>query len=223
MTIKTSKLINLLSCGAIVLSFVACATPEKSSPPQYLKNKIQVTESVERLELYSRPEGMSLSARDQDALGEFLSLYGQFGDGPLYMNVPNQRSAGISQTTHMVQNMLGQVGLAGAPVQQGQYQARPNQPAPVVLSYRRLKTVARDCSINHLITGTYSNQTHETFGCSANANLAAMIEDPRQLIHPHALAPSDMRRRQTVYDKYIRGENPASEQPGRQEVSSSEN
>lgn len=222
MAINYIKIKNLVGCSVIAISFAACAVPGKSGPPLYLKNPIQVTESVERLELYSRPDGMSLSARDQDALGEFLSLYGQFGDGPLYINTPNRATPGVSQTKHIVQNMLGQIGLASAPVQQGQYQVMHNAPAPVVLSYRRLKTVPQDCSINHYITGTYANQTHETFGCVASANLAAMIEDPRQLIHPYGLAPSDMRRRMTVYDKYIKGENPASAQPNRQEISSSE-
>ncbi len=209
-------------CSVVALSFAACATPEKSGPPLFLKNPIQVTESIERLELYSRPDGMSLSARDQDAVGEFLSEYARFGDGPLYMNMPNRMNPGVSQTQNLVQGMMGQIGLGGAPMQQGQYQVAHNMPAPVILSYRRLKSVPRDCSITESISGTYTNQTYGNFGCSASANLAAMIEDPRQLIRPYGLAPSDMRRRMTVYDKYIKGENPAADQPERQEVSSEE-
>lgn len=219
---RTSKLKMLLGSGVILLSFGACATPEKSGPPLYLKNPIQVTESVERLELYSRPDGMSLSARDQDAVGEFLNQYARFGDGPLYMNTPNRMTPGVSQTQNLVQSMMGQMGLRGAAMQQGQYRSAQNAPAPVVLSYRRLKAVPRDCSISEHLTGTYANQTYADFGCSQSANLAAMIEDPRQLIHPYGLAPSDMRRRMTVYDKYIKGENPASALPARQQVSSEE-
>jgi len=45
-----------------------------------------------------------------------------------------------------------------------------------------------------------------------------MIGDPRQLIQPYEMTVPDSQRRQTIYDKYIRGENPASALPDRQVV-----
>lgn len=211
----------VLLTAALTLS--ACATPTPSQPPLYQKNPIQVSESIERLELYSRPDGMSLSARDSDAVAGFLSGFAQFGDGPLYMNMPAHGSAGVMQTRGLVRNLMGQIGLGGAPVQEGQYQSHPNMPAPVVISYRRLKTLPRDCTIRSDLTRTYSNQPWPEFGCSQNANLAAMIQDPRQLLEPHPMGPADMRRRMTVYDKYIKGESPASATPPNQTISSTDN
>lgn len=211
----------VLLTAALTLS--ACATPTPSQPPLYQKNPIQVSESIERLELYSRPDGMSLSARDSDAVAGFLSGFAQFGDGPLYMNMPAHGSPGVMQTRGLVRNLMGQIGLGGAPVQEGQYQSHPNMPAPVVISYRRLKTLPRDCTIRSDLTRTYSNQPWPEFGCSQNANLAAMIQDPRQLLEPHPMGPADMRRRMTVYDKYIKGESPASATPPNQTISSTDN
>ena len=46
-----------------------------------------------------------------------------------------------------------------------------------------------------------------------------MIGDPRQLLDPYELTAPDSQRRQTVYDRYIEGENTASTQPDRQEIS----
>ena len=45
-----------------------------------------------------------------------------------------------------------------------------------------------------------------------------MIQDPRQLIQPYDFGVPDSQRRQTVYDKYIAGENTASTLPDRQDV-----
>jgi len=205
-----------------VAALTACATPQSSQPPLYLKNPIQIAESVERLELYSRPDGMSLSARDQDAVAGFLDGYARFGEGPLYMNLPANGHSGVSQTQNMIETMMSQMGIGTQNVQQGQYQAQSDVMNPVVISYRRLKTLPQDCSINSHLHYTYNNQTYPNFGCSQNANLAAMIQDPRQLLAPYDFAPPDMRRRMEVYDKYIKGDNPASEQPQRQEISSSE-
>jgi len=51
------------------------------------------------------------------------------------------------------------------------------------------------------------------------SHLAAMIGNPRQLLEPYDMTIPDSQRRQVIYDKYIQGENPASTQPDRQQVS----
>ena len=209
-------------CGYSVLT--GCSTPQASHGPVANWSDIQIAESVERLELYARPDGLSLSARDETAVAQFLQNYGRFGDGPLYINMPGHPSAqrGAAATQTLVRRLMAEVGLRGAPIQAGQYQTAPQSPAPVIVSYRRLKTVPHDCQRQGNLTLTYNNQPYEGFGCSYYANLGAMIEDPRQLLEPYPLAPSDMQRRMTVYDKYIKGESPASEQPDRQEVSANQ-
>ena len=64
----------------------------------------------------------------------------------------------------------------------------------------------------------YTNQPYSNFGCFQSANLAAMIQDPRQLLQPYDMTVPDSQRRQTIYDKYIKGENPASDLPARQDI-----
>lgn len=221
MKFNKSFKVSLLSGAVLVLS--GCATPMQSEPPLFLKNPIQIAESIERLELYSRPDGMSLSARDEQAVASFLSGYGEFGDGPLHMNLPTHGTTGVMQTRSLVQNMMTQIGMGGAPIQEGQYQSMPGNPAPVVISYRRLKTLPQDCTIRTDLTRTYNNQPYHEFGCSQNANLAAMVQDHSQFLRPYDMAPPDMRRRMTVYDKFISGESPASEIPPNQTISSTGN
>ncbi len=212
-------ILGTLLCGTTVLS--GCSTPQTSHGPVASWSDIQIAESVERLELYARPDGLSLSARDETAVAQFLQDYGRFGDGPLYINMPGhvgaQRGALATQT--LIRRLMSDVGLHGAPIQTGQYQTAPRSPAPVIVSYRRLKTLPADCSRAGDLVHSYNNQPYDGFGCSYYANLAAMIQDPRQLLEPYDFAPSDMKRRMTVYDKYIKGENPASEHPDRQEIS----
>ena len=205
--------------AAAILS--ACATPSSSTGPSVFGNKIQVAESIERLELYTRPNGLELSARDQVAVSQFLQAYGRTGNGPLYINVPNSAASGlgVQQAQSVIRQSLAGVGLGGTAVQTGEYQAAYGSPAPVVVSYRTLKTVPQDCRQMGDTTDTYANQPYDNFGCFHAANLAAMIGDPRQLIEPYDMTIPDSQRRQTIYDKYITGENPASTQPDRQQVS----
>ena len=210
--------------GVALLGLSACTTYMPSYPPTTERAPIQISESIERLELYSRQDGLSLSARDRDAVIGFLQSYGQHGDGPLYINSPNHGAshAGIAQTNRIIRQDLAGLGLSHASVQSGQYQTAPGAPAPVVVSYRRLKAIPQDCRIMGSLSLTSTNQPSDSFGCSQNSNLAAMVNDPRQFLEPYAMTEPNSARRMTVYDKYIKGENPASEQPARQQVSSEE-
>lgn len=220
---KTGNSIKAILIASTVIALAGCSTSMPSEPPLFMKNKIQIAESIERLELYSRPNGMSLSARDEAAVAGFLNGYGRFGTGPLFVNMPSNGTAGAMQTRGLVQNIMAQSGMGHAPLQEGQYASHQGQPAPVIISYRRLKTLPQDCSISSYLTRTYNNQPYREFGCSQNANLAAMIQEPTQFLQPYELGAPDMRRRMTVYDKYIKGESPASMLPPNQSISATEN
>lgn len=213
-----TKALALALLSGVVLS--ACyATPSVPTRPSSFANPIQISESIERLELYSRPNGMELSARDQDAVASFIAAYGQFGDGPLYINVPRQSAGGIGtqQAENIVRQAAMQMGVSQA-VQAGQYQSRPGAPAPVVVSYRRLKSVPRNCRALGDMMSTDLNQPYKGWGCAHSANLAAMVQNPRQFLEPYGMGPSNAERRLEIHDKYIEGELTASEFPERQLV-----
>ena len=220
MKIRNRTLINILGGTLATVMLTACATPTVSTGPTMFKNKVQVAESIERLELYTRPNGLELSARDQVAVNQFLQSYRQRGNGPIYLNVPSNSASGlgVQQAQALIGQNLRALGLGGSAMQTGQYQTPYGSPAPVVVSYRTLKTVPQDCRQKGNMTDTYTNQPDDSFGCFHTANLAAMIGDPRQLLEPYEMTIPDSQRRQTVYDKYIKGENPASAQPNRQQV-----
>ncbi len=216
----SSSLVTTISLCVAAVGLASCATPKPSAMPSVYKNQITIAESIERLELYTRPNGLELSARDQVAVGQFLQAYGASGDGPLYINIPSATAQGIGaqQAQSIIRQSMSQIGLSSAPVQTGQYQSNLGAPAPVVVSYRTLKAIPRDCRFSDDLVNNYLNQPYSSYGCHSSANLAAMVSDPRQFIEPYDLTAPDSQRRQVVYDKYILGENPASVQPDRQEV-----
>jgi pilus assembly protein CpaD len=51
-----------------------------------------------------------------------------------------------------------------------------------------------------------SNRPYQSFGCSAQANLAAMISDPRDLMEPRVEDPRDPARRAVVLEAYRKGQ-----------------
>lgn len=208
------KKFTITACAlTAIIGLSACALPSQTYAPQNLRNPIQVAESVERLELYTRPNGLELSARDKLAVAQFLDGYARSGDGPLYVNRPANALSGLGtqQAESVIRGLLAQNGLSANAVQTGQYASRPGTPAPVVVSYRTLRAIPQDCREMGSLTDTYSNQTHRNFGCFQSANLAAMITDPRQLLEPYASGQPNAQRRQVIYDKYIQGETTAAQ------------
>ncbi len=202
------------------LSLGGCTMYQPSYAPTPMRNKITVAETVERLELYVQPSGLNLSARDQDALGNFIYQYSRSGQGPLYLNLPENAVSGlgVKQAQTAIGSQLASLGIPNSAVQTGQYATAPNAPAPVVVSFRRLTTAPIACRQGGVLTHTSTNQPYGGFGCSQTANLAAMINDPRQLLAPYEVGNSSMTRRMTVMDKYGAGEETASQLPAKQNV-----
>lgn len=214
----------LMFCGVALSGLSACTTVPSHFGPSELRNKITVAESVERMELYMQPNGLNLSARDRDAMGNFIAEYARFGEGPLYLNIPGISANGIGarQAQDIISQHLIGMGLGQGVMQMGQYEAAPNTPAPVVVSYRRLSTVPMDCQMGASLTHTGDNQPYGGFGCMQSANLAALIDNPRQFLTPYDMAPISGGRRAVVLGKYVKGSKTATPRPSGQEISASE-
>lgn len=215
------KYSTLTACVLIAgLGLTACASPAPSFGPTHLRNSINVAESIERLELYTRPNGLELSARDKLAVAQFLDGYASSGDGALYINRPANAISGLGtqQAEAVIRGLMTQGGLNPGSIQTGQYASRPGAPAPVIVSYRTLRAIPQDCRELGDLMNTYANQPHGNFGCFQSANIAAMISDPRQLLEPYATGQPNAQRRQVIYDQYIQGNPTASQTNPGQEV-----
>lgn len=218
-TLKSSLLgaVAIASLGGLS----ACQSyASQSAVPSHRLNPVQVSETVERLELYARPDGLVLSARDQAAVANFMREYAASGSGALHINRPSTGGPGVAQTDQMLNSAMRQAGLAPNAVQYGQFPARPGLPAPVVVSYKTLRTVPQDCANMPDLTRTRMNGPTSNFGCFASANLAAMVSDPYQLLEPRTPDAPNAQRRQVIYDAYINGTATAAVQPAGQTQSS---
>ncbi len=217
-SVRKLKLAVLAGIASVVVS--ACTMYQPSYAPIQLRNKITVAETVERLELYVGQAGLHLSARDQDAVGDFIGQFSTSGEGPLYINVPAKgiNSHGVAQANTVIQSLLGRYGMSGASVQTGQYAAAPGAPAPVIVSFRRLVAVPVDCQQGASLTHTSNNQPYGNFGCAQTSNLAALIDNPRQLLSPYPFDNASSVRRTTVLDNYNDGVATATPRPADQEI-----
>ncbi len=217
---KKSLLLKLMAAASVAIMTTACSAYTPSRGNVFEENKFQISERIERLELYPQANGLQLNPRDMEAVHRFLRDFGQNGDGQIFMNIPvNQsRNPGAQQAQTIIKSALAQSGFGQANIQTGQYQAGTNIQAPIVVSYRKFSTLIPRCNIMSDLRLNSNNQYYDGFGCAHFANQAAMIGDHRQLLRPYDLSPADPARRSAVYQSYIDGEDPSSANGSRQAI-----
>lgn len=198
----------------LTLSLAACATPRmveqgQSVPTEADLHKITVSQTGARLEVpVAGATGLSAEATAQ--VDEFGADYRAGGHGPLLVSTPTgsadaDAAARVAQSVRM---RLVETGVSFAAIAGGTYDAAGRSGAPIVLSYTRYEAQAPDCQPLWTIDigKSLDNRVTKNFGCSINANLAAMIADPADLRGPRPEEPRDAARRDVVLGKYREGE-----------------
>jgi pilus assembly protein CpaD len=79
-----------------------------------------------------------------------------------------------------------------------------------VISYTMYTATGPECgNFGEDITFSPENKSSPNFGCATQKNMAAMLEDPRDLIAPRGEEPASSARRATVIKAYREGQNTA--------------
>jgi pilus assembly protein CpaD len=190
----------------------ACATTPPEGPPTSShadRHTITVEQTGERLDIVVAPGEMALSPKSRADLRGFAGAYARVGHGALIMSTPaggaNSDSAAL--IAHQTRLVLAESGVPYSAIAGSSYDASGVEAAPIILTFTRFEAVAPACAplweqdIGH----QSNNQPWASFGCATQANLAAMIEDPHDLLAPRDEDPRDSNRRGTVMEAYRAG------------------
>jgi pilus assembly protein CpaD len=216
----------LFIIGVSALS--ACASvpppPEGMAPtPTAADNhRIEVTQTSERMEVPVSADS-SLSAGSRAQLRAFANNYLRYGHGALVLSTPSgsANSDAASILANQTRMSLVEAGVSYAAVAGSSYDASGNNAAPIIVSFARYEAQAPDCAPlwEQDLAHQSNNQPWESFGCATNANLAAMVEDPADLLRPRDEDPRDSERRDTVMDAYREGESTHAERSSDERIS----
>jgi pilus assembly protein CpaD len=163
-----------------------------------------------RLVLAAADGAQGLTGQEYSQLTIFANDFVQLGRGTLVISVP--ANAGNSATAALIaqeaQRVLYAGGVDFAKISGGTYQAQGRPNAPVMLSFARYEAVKIACQPWSEIDPrkTATNLSPDRFGCAQNANLAAMVTDPGDLLADRRDGPRDAGRIQVGVDKQRKGE-----------------
>jgi pilus assembly protein CpaD len=208
-----ARLFSIVTALAASSVLAACLGPQAGSlspiplsPTQ--RFALQVEPGVERIALAVHETG--LSANQSNALASLANSFGIEGAQVLRIEMPSGEDTVSADFAYRIKAQLEQRGIG--PVELVGYSA-PDPRAPVLVGYETLRAVVPQCGRQwESLTRTDSNRSPSNFGCAVNANLAAQIDNPRDIVSPRGMTPSDAGRRTVVFDNYRKGEATAAKQ-----------
>lgn len=203
-----------LLAGLVAMS--ACAATPKppagpATPTQADNHRIVVAASSQRMEIAVANGDNMLSPQSRAELRSFASDYLRAGYGALVISSPSNadNSDAAALLTHEARLALAEAGVSYAAIAANTHDASGGRGA-IVLNFERYVAQAPECeSLSTQSLGGWGNSNNQpwrSFGCSSQANLAAMIEDPRDLLRPRTEDPRDGARRGAVMEAYRQGD-----------------
>lgn len=206
MTLNLRHLLVLAATGAALAGCVGGSASLDGEPPltPISRYSLQVEPGVDRIALAVREDGVSPAQRA--ALTDLANRFLLEGAPVLVVEAPAGEDPAAAQSAWNVKAALEEAGAPADRIRVVSYPA-PDARAPVLAGFETVRAAVPQCGTQWGNLGrTGDNQSASNFGCAVNANLAAQIADPRDIVRPRAMTPADAGRRGVVFDNYRKGD-----------------
>jgi pilus assembly protein CpaD len=217
---RALRLLSVLAGLSAVLGACTYTTAEvvtASVPDDYrLRHPITIREADRSVVIFVGQARGGLSASQRaDVIGLARTWVAE-GTGAIVADVPvdtpNARAA--AATIREVEALLASGGVPPRGITLRHY--HPDDPrtlATIRLTYPRIAAVAAPCGLwpedlgPSILDKDYSqNKPYANFGCATQHNLAAMIDNPSDLLQPRPETAAYTARRTAAFEKYRKGD-----------------
>ncbi len=191
---------------AAVLLAGSCAAPFNDEPALTAdpdtNHPIIVDSSVKSVRLSFSAADAALMPDDSARFNGFVASYlASGGDNAISVTVPEGPTA--QQTIAYIGERLASYGVPRSRIMVGY--RKDNDPR-IELDYTSFTAHTDQCGNWSQASEMGSNLPMSDFGCSVQHNIAAQIDNPRDLIAPRDMDPADAVRRSVVMGHYQKGE-----------------
>jgi pilus assembly protein CpaD len=203
--------LRLLAAAVLLGGPLAACTGAAGTGPVPLtptsRFALQVEPGLDRVALAVHEAG--LSANQTRALADMVNRFAAEGAPVLRIEAPSGDDPVAAESAWRIKAALEASGVPAHQVQLLTYIA-PDARAPVLVGFDTVRAAVPTCGTSWTNLGrTGANAGYANFGCAVNANLAAQIADPRDIVRPRAIEPGSASRRSVVFDKYRVGDQTA--------------
>jgi pilus assembly protein CpaD len=187
-----------------------------SIPEDYrLRHPIAVQETDSAIVVFVGQGRGGLTAEQRADVMGLAQTWLHEGTGAINADVPtdtpNARAAADSMRE--IHSLLAAAGVPPRGIVVRNYRSKdPRQLAAIRLSYPRMSATAGPCGVWPEDLGPsiknksyFENRSYYNFGCSYQRNMAAMVDNPADLVQPRAETPPYTARRTALFEKYRKG------------------
>ena len=205
---RMTRTLFLAAAAAIAVAQSGCmGAPAEGLGPTPLtplsRFSLQAEPGVERVALAVHETG--LSENQNLALRDMVNRFATEGAPMLTVEAPSGDDPISSSAAWAIKGALEAQGVPPQQVRLVTYIA-PDPRAPVLVGFDTVRAAVPACGTSWTnLSRTGANAGYANFGCAVNANLAAQIADPRDIVSPRAIQPGSAARRSVVFDKYRSG------------------
>jgi pilus assembly protein CpaD len=210
---------GLLVCGCNTDQQIA-GVPD--IPPDYrMRHPITITEAERTLQVFIGANRSTLTAVQRAEVLAFAQTWKSEATGGVLIDLPtatgNEHAS--ADALHEIQSILAATGVPPNSMLVRTYQAGARTLATVRITYPKITAQAGPCGVWPQDVGPsfnreyFENQQYWNFGCAYQRNLAAMVENPADLVQPRQETPAYTMRRTMVVDKYRQGQSTATQYP----------
>ncbi len=186
------------------------------------RHPIVLGEAPHTVELFIGNRRGSLNDAQRTDVLAFAQIWRREAGGGIIIDLParapNERSATVA--AQEVRAILTNAGVpADAIATRRSAVSDPRKLATLRLHYPKVTAEAGPCGLWPYDLGATNlreraeNRQYYNFGCAHQRNLAAMVDNPADLVQPRGEMPSYTSRRTTVFNKHQRGEGTATVYP----------
>jgi pilus assembly protein CpaD len=210
-----SRLLAIAGCAAML---AGCTTDQAALPevPRDLRQRhpIAIREGVHTVELFIGTRRGELTLDQRADVLAFAGTWRREAAGGIVIDLPSGTSneAAAANALQQIRSILTNTGVPPQDIAVRPY--RPSDPrtlATIRLSYPRMVASAGPCGMWPQDLGSTASRTDSenrqywNFGCAAQHNLAAQVENPADLVQPRGESAAYTPRRTTVIEKYRQG------------------
>jgi len=194
-----------------------------ATPTDYRqRHPISIVEGERSMTVFVGTQRGGLAPAQRAEVLAFSRSWRKDGTGSVIIDVPegtpSQRA--VTDTSREIISMLKAAEIPPAAIRMRQYRSDRIGAAAIRISYPRIAAEAGPCGLwpKDLGPGGNSNWTENrpywNHGCATQHNLAAMVDNPADIVQPRASEASAYApRRSVVLEHYRRGESTATNYP----------
>ena len=192
------------------------AVTTASVPDDYrLRHPIAIQEADRSVVIFIGHARGGLSAEQRADVMGLAQTWLHEGTGAIIadlpVDTPNARAA--ADSIREIQSLLAAAGVPPRGLAVRRYHPEdPRQLATIRLNYPKISAVAGPCGLWPEDLGPsvkdksyFENKSYYNFGCAYQRNMAAMVDNPSDLVQPRTETPAYTPRRTEAFEKYRKG------------------